>query len=256
MRTIKVMDGAMAARLHQRASRRSIHRLVQPCPNYPKPTESMKTKTIEALPGNHIATVCKNACEMAKTENCNVEFDFNGQKLTATPDSDPEALAQSYFDECDRRHREYIASPEYKAWQEEAARKERERKAKVEAILADAPPTMSLADAEGWEKAKAANSDPYGGAVMTYAERWARMMEVRMAKGERIADIADECSHLADEEGITGFMYGCAVSTLARVWKHGEALRLWHNLKTQLRDEGEKANESGGVLNPACLSLG
>jgi hypothetical protein len=40
------------------------------------------------------------------------------------------------------------------------------------------------------------------------------------------------------------------------VWKHGEALRLWHNLKTQIRDEGEKANESGGVLNPACLSIG
>jgi len=91
---------------------------------------------------------------------------------------------------------------------------------------------------------------------MTYAERWARMMEARMAKGERIADIADECSHLADEEGITGFMYGAAVSTLAAVWKHGEALRMWHNLKTQIRDEGEKANESGGVLNPACLSIG
>lgn len=51
-------------------------------------------------------------------------------------------------------------------------------------------------------------------------------------------------------------MYGVAVSTLAKVWKHGEALRMWHNLTTQLRDEGEKANESGGVLNPACLSIG
>ena len=94
------------------------------------------------------------------------------------------------------------------------------------------------------------------GAVMTYAERWARMMEARMAKGERIADIADECSHLADEEKISGFMYGAAVSTLARVWKHGEALRMWHNLKTQIGTEGEKANESGGVLNPALLNIG
>lgn len=216
----------------------------------------METKTIKALPGNHIATVCKNACEMAKAEHCNVEFDFNDQKLTATPDTDPEALAQSYSDERDRRHREYVASPEYKARQEEAASKERERKEKVKTILANTLSTMSLADSEGWEKAKKANSDPYGGAVITYAERWARLMEARMAKGEKIADIADECSRLADEEGITGFMYGCAVSTLARVWKHGEALRLWHNLKTQIRDEGEKANEFGGVLNPACLSIG
>ena len=105
-------------------------------------------------------------------------------------------------------------------------------------------------------QACAANTEPYGAAVMTYAERWARLMEVRMAKGERIADIADQCSHLADVEGITGFMYGCAVSTLAAVWIHGEALRLWHNKTTQLGTEGDKANESGGVLNPAMLSIG
>ena len=56
-------------------------------------------------------------------------------------------------------------------------------------------------------------------------------------QGERLAAIASECSYLADS-GITGFMYGAAVSTLARVWIHGEALRLWHNLKTQIGDEG------------------
>lgn len=216
----------------------------------------MKTKTIEALQGNHIDTVCQSACEMAKAENCRVQFDFNEIELTASPETDPAALSKSYSDECNRRHEAYIASPEYKRQQEEAARKERERKSKVEAMLADAPAEMSLADPDGWAKAKAANSDPYGGAVMTYAERWARLMEARMAKGERIADIADECSHLAVEEGITGFMYGAAVSTLARVWKHGEALRLWHNLKTQIRNEGEAANENGGVLNPAMLCMG
>lgn len=216
----------------------------------------MKTVKLETYGGNHISAVCKTAVEKAIAENCHVEFDFNDQKLTASPDTDPEQLAQSFMDECERRHQAYLASPECKARQEEAARKERERKAKVEAIMVDAPATMSLADEEGWGKAKAANSDPYGGAVMTYADRWARMMEARMAKGERIADIADECSHLADEEEITGFMYGAAVSTLARVWKHGEALRMWHNIKTQIRDEGEKANESGGVLNPALLSIG
>ena len=216
----------------------------------------MKTITLQTYGGNHIATVCKTAVEKAIAENCHVEFDFNGQKITASPDSNPDQMVQAFSDECDRRHRDYIASPEYKARQEEAARNDRERKAKAATILADAPGRMTLADADGWAKAKAANSDPYGGAVMTYADRWARMMEARMAKGERIADIADECSRLADEEGITGFMYGAAVSTLARVWKHGEALRLWHNLKTQIRDEGEKANESGGVLNPACLSIG
>ena len=208
------------------------------------------------MAGNHISTACKEAVEMARRDSCNVEFDFNEITLTATPHADPAALAQSYSDECDRRHRAYIVSPEYKARQEEAERKEREAKVAREAALVGAPEKMTLRDAEGWKKACDANKDGYGGAVMTYAERWARMMEARMAKGERIADIADECSHLADEEGITGFMYGAAVSTLAAVWIHGETLRLWHNLKYQLRDEGKRANDNGGVLNPACLSLG
>ena len=50
-------------------------------------------------------------------------------------------------------------------------------------------------------------------------------------------------------------MYGCAVSALGLFWEHGEELRQWHNLKTQIKDEGEKANASGGVLNPALLTI-
>jgi len=34
-------------------------------------------------------------------------------------------------------------------------------------------------------------------------------------------------------------MYGAAVAILSKVWKHGEELRRWHNLKTQIGDEGE-----------------
>jgi len=216
----------------------------------------MKTKQLEVSPGNNIRSACDEAVKMAKIERCNVEFDFNDQKIIASPDSDPAALAKGYMDECERRHAEYVASPEYKRQQEEYDRKQRERENKLNSMLAGAPEHMTLRDPEGWKKSCEVNSDGYGGAVMSYAERWARLMEARMAKGERIADIADECSHLADSEGITGFMYGCAVGILSKVWQHGEALRLWHNLKTQIRDEGERANESGGVLNPACLSIG
>lgn len=99
------------------------------------------------------------------------------------------------------------------------------------------------------------SNDPYSARVVSYGEDWANLMETRMAKGEKIADIAKPTSREADTDGITGFMYGCAVSALARFWEHGEALRLWHNLDTQIKDEGQKANESGGVLNPALLII-
>lgn len=117
--------------------------------------------------------------------------------------------------------------------------------------------TFDCIDTEGWNKTVAANSDPYGSAGVSYAARWAALMDQWLAEGrgplERIAETA---SHEADTEGITGFMYGCAVSILAQVWRHGDALRRLHNLNTQIGDEGERANESGGTLNPACISIG
>lgn len=134
---------------------------------------------------------------------------------------------------------------------------------------------MRFKDEEGWLKSVEANTDPYGAAIIRYAERWANLMEDRMASllegritpensqealladpSPLVSEVAKQTSHDADTEGITGFMYGCAVSILSQVWYYGEALRRWHNLATQLRNEGERANESGGVLNPALLSIG
>jgi hypothetical protein len=216
----------------------------------------MNKVTIETHAGEMITNVCQRAVAMAKAGQCDVEFQFNDQTLLATPESDAALIVQAYHQECERSNLAYLASPEVAARRLEAATKEEARKAKVAEILKYAQPSMTLANAELWEKSKAANTDPYGGGVITYAERWARMMEARMWRGETLEAVAEECSHLADEEGITGFMYGAAVSTLAAVWVNGEALRLWHNTGSQIAGEGDKANESGGVLNPAVLCVG
>ena len=80
-------------------------------------------------------------------------------------------------------------------------------------------------------------------------------MQLAMIEGRTLRDAAESASYEADIDGITGFMYGAAVSILSQCWKHGEELRRWHNLSTQIKDEGEKANDSGGVLNPAVLSI-
>lgn len=115
---------------------------------------------------------------------------------------------------------------------------------------------MRLKDKKEYEDWKAKQKDDfYGQGVFRYAERWADMMESEMAAGKKLEEIAKETSHQADGEGITGFMYGCAASILAQCWEHGEELRRWHNLDTQIADEGEKANESGGILNPAIMSI-
>lgn len=120
------------------------------------------------------------------------------------------------------------------------------------------PTTMKLkiGTETEYETYKANNSsDPDSACVTSYVENWANLMEARMEKGEKIADMAKDTSHEANTDGITGFMYGCAVSALSYFWEHGEALRLWHNMKAQIKDEGEKANEAGGVLSPAMLRV-
>ena len=97
------------------------------------------------------------------------------------------------------------------------------------------------------------NSDGYGRACFTYAERWAEMLENKIESSTEdvmkvIVDNADKLSHEADTEGITGYMYGCAVSILSQCWKYGEYLRKWHNK--------EYNYDGDGVVNPAILTIG
>lgn len=106
---------------------------------------------------------------------------------------------------------------------------------------------MKLKNKEGWEQFVAINNDPYGSGVVRYAERWANMMEREMEDGKALIEIADATSHKADTEGITGYMYGCAVSILSQVWEHGEELRKWHNK--------EYDYEGSGIVNPAIITI-
>ena len=91
------------------------------------------------------------------------------------------------------------------------------------------------------------SNDGYSYAVVAYMIRWADLMEAEMAKGKKLEDIAEKTSRDADKEGITGFMYGCAVAALAEFWEYGEELRQWHNSKY--------GHHGDGVANPAILTV-
>lgn len=211
---------------------------------------------LEATCGQHIDQFAQELVDAANTHGETCEGEFNGQTLRAEPGSDPGAITQSFYDESERRHAAYLASPEYAEQCRAAEEKERARTRALTELLQIAPAEPAWKDPARWQECVAANQDGYGGAVITYAHRWARLMEARIGQGVAVADCADELSHFADTEGITGFMYGCAVSILSATWEHGEELRRWHNLDTQIGTEGERANESGAVLNPALLSIG
>lgn len=212
----------------------------------------MITKTYKAYAGQSINDAASQMVDLAKSENCLVISKFNDVEIDCAPESSPSDIVKYYHEECERRRAIYEASPagiESKLRQQEYRRQS-------DAAAAEGILPFEIADPEGWAVMIDKNTDPYGACTMRYAARWANYMEREMATGKTISKMADATSSEADKEGITGFMYGCAVSILAHHWKHGEALRLWHNLKTQIGTEGEKANESGGVLNPALLKIG
>lgn len=213
-------------------------------------------KKYEPMCGETVSETAKRMVELATRTGETVKAKFNDITLTAKPSTKAETITKYYSKEGDRRHKAYINSPRYKEQQRKAREALDLHNRNLKAELATAPAKMMFRNEKGWNESVAKNTDDYGSGVMRFADRWARLMEGRMAKGEKLADCAEKMSSLADNEGITGFMYGCAVSILSQVWVHGEELRKWHNLKTQIGKEGEKANENGGVLNPALLCVG
>lgn len=224
--------------------------------------------------GGTFDDVALEAKATATRKSCIVEFEFNGVTCLVSSKTNLQWLLRDYLNswtmawkevgpDCVKKYskevqkefdekkaaadeKQRIQDEKYRA--EEAAEKELFNE-KVKWI------GIELSDVEGWKEFVEKNKDPYGAACVEYAESWARLMQSEFSKGKKIADCAKETSHQLGFLGITGFMYGCAVQMLAKCWKHGEALRMWHNLDTQIKDEGEKANEDGGVLNPALLSV-
>lgn len=211
---------------------------------------------IEASPGSCIEDACAELVALAAERGEPITIDFNGTPITATGTEDPEALRAEWSAEMDRKAEAYYNSEEYKALEAAAEAHATVREATLNAMLATAPEKMTLANPKRWGEYVAANTDGYGRGILAFAELWARFMEARMNAGASLADCARETSSLADVDGITGFMYGAAVHILAQCWIHGDALRRWHNLDTQIGTEGERANETGGTLNPALLSIG
>jgi hypothetical protein len=223
-------------------------RYVEPLP------EALKDELIpyEPMAGSYINDAAVEMANMALETGKVVVASFNDIGLTVRPGTNPHDIVAAFNGEMHKQHEEYANSPQGKYNQRESERRNREMAIEAAKPIA----TFAVKDEEAWKKWVEHNRDPYGNGVIRYAARWANLMEKALAEGASLEDVAEKLSQKADTEGITGFMYGAAVSALATSWEHGEELRRWHNLESQIGNEGEKANETGGVLNPAIINLG
>lgn len=118
-----------------------------------------------------------------------------------------------------------------------------------------------------WKEQQRCPEDPdaegYGMAPFVRAERWADLMEARMAANpdEPFEKIAEETERQAGRNAeaedavdshLTGFQFGCVVAIMAECWTEGDALRRWHNQKWGVAPEND---DGGGVVNPALMTI-
>jgi hypothetical protein len=201
-----------------------------------------------------------------------VKFDFNGVTVRVRWDSDPELIYRDWDRAMSGYTRRKSVGPyppkrlsaktlahdeevcrenqrRHDEWCVERKAKDDAKRAATEAKLADAP-EMEFSDAQKWAEHYRINEHAsYGRGIFEFAERWARLMQARIASGERLEDIADDTSSTANIDDITGFMYGAAVMELSACWIHGEQLRVWHNAMYGVEN-------SDGVVNPAVFTIG
>jgi hypothetical protein len=219
--------------------------------------------------GEHIDRVAEKAKGIATQPHFShnaVEFDFNDIKCVVDKHTNLEWLSRDYMNAHRMRWRQVGPSclAEYpadvlaelerrnkKAEAEEAERQreytekaDRERKVFDDKVSGVAVEIMNAEEYNDW---RSKNTDEYGAAIFEYAEGWAKLMQVEIAQGKAVRQCAETTSHELGFLGITGFMYGAAVSILSKCWKHGEELRKWHNK--------EYGHEGDGVVNPAVLTI-
>ncbi len=68
-------------------------------------------------------------------------------------------------------------------------------------------------------------------------------------------DIICKADRNSKSGGITGFMAGCVAEMVSVCHIRGEDFRQKWNVDNQIGDEGKKANDSGGIINSALLSI-
>lgn len=112
---------------------------------------------------------------------------------------------------------------------------------------------MSIVNQKDWDEWVKNNEDPYGKACVDVARR---VMEI-LDEGEEFDPHVIICQADKDTNsgGITGFMAGCVAQMVSHCHSRGEEFRRAWNSHCQIGNEGDRANDGGGVLNPSLLTF-
>jgi hypothetical protein len=203
---------------------------------------------LEERGGDHLEVVVLKMIVLQKMTHQVIKCKFNGITVKAAPGMTHEEIISNFYKRRAEKEKRYLASPQYAIRQEEYRKIEALRKADLEEVLQIAPFEMSVKDQEAYEDILRVQTSPYSKAVIQVADQWARIMEYRISLGETLEECADKSMDIADDQGLSGYMYGIVVAFLCEVWIYGEQLRQWHN-------DLYGVNSDSGVVNPALITI-
>ncbi len=188
-----------------------------------------------------------------------IEVDFNGFSIHID-DRNIDKIYSLFHQSCDfssllyeKDLNDYYNSPEYTSKHAKELKKRCRKNATLQKIKSYSGNKIDFSLQKNlekdWEQCKSINSkDKYSNGVIEYTILWAQYMEYLINNyNKKISEIYDICSHAADIDGITGYMYGCAVNLLSVFWKYGDDLRIEHNKKYDYCGDG--------TVNPAILTI-
>lgn len=232
----------------------------------------MENYILETGGGDEISKVANRAKEISKLRNITVEFDFNGIKCLVSDKTVVDWLVRDYQnafimewktvgDDCKMEYdyetqielytRKLNRAKKLKKESDKQKIEEDNKKSEVDNITAGIEIDIIPEKMEEYKQYVEKNSkDGYSKCCVDYAEQWAKLMQIEIAKGKKVVEVAQETQKPLDYIGITGFMYGCVVSALSHFWIHGEELRKWHNKEYGVSEDKK------GVVNPAVLTIG
>jgi len=110
-----------------------------------------------------------------------------------------------------------------------------------------------ITNQKAWDENVKINTDSYGKACVDVARQVMEILDE--GKDFDCHKIICQAEDDIGGDGITGFMAGCVASMISQCHSRGEEFRKKWNIDNQIQNEGEKANKSGGVLNPAILTI-
>lgn len=185
-------------------------------------TQSNITR-LETAADSHIMDAARFALERAKRDDSEVSFTLNGITIVVDPTRTIENIVNEYTRKWDANDWSYFESVEFHnkiIYQTYLIKMTEKHLTNVNNLIANEK--MMLDFPLYWIQTRYNNQDKYGTNVLDYAERWAKLMQKKIANGEQLTrNLIERIAVYAKVIEMTKYAYDQAANILIACWRYG-----------------------------------